>query len=83
MNSIESFCTTATTSRCLRHTSRKLRASNPARWQERQRFAPTGLPQLQNMPALRFELEQNLVGTDSVVIYYRGLKGMAAEMFFF
>lgn len=38
---------------------------------------------LQKMPALRFELVQTLVGADSVTIYYRGVRGMAAEVFFF
>lgn len=38
---------------------------------------------LQKMPTLRFELVQTLVGVESVTIYYRGVKGMAAEVFFF
>lgn len=38
---------------------------------------------LQRMPTLRFELVQTLVGAESVVIYYRGVRGMAAEVFFF
>jgi ketosteroid isomerase-like protein len=38
---------------------------------------------LQLIPNLRFEHIQTLVGADSVVIYYRGAKGMAAEAFFF
>lgn len=38
---------------------------------------------LRKMPALRFELVQTLVGAESVVIYYRGVRGMAAEVFFF
>jgi SnoaL-like domain len=38
---------------------------------------------LQKMPTLRFELIKTLVGTDSVTIYYRGVSGMAAEVFFF
>jgi len=38
---------------------------------------------LQKMPTLRFELVQTLVGADSVTIYYRGVRGMAAEVFFF
>lgn len=35
------------------------------------------------MPTLRFELMAVLPGVDSVVIYYRGVRGMAAEVFFF
>ena len=38
---------------------------------------------LQKMPTLRFEHVQTLVGVDSVTIYYRGVRGMAAEVFFF
>jgi hypothetical protein len=38
---------------------------------------------LQKMPALRFELVQTLIGAESVVIYYRGVRGMTAEVFFF
>jgi ketosteroid isomerase-like protein len=38
---------------------------------------------LEKMPALHFELLQVLVGTDSVTIYYRGVRGLAAEVFFF
>jgi ketosteroid isomerase-like protein len=38
---------------------------------------------LQKVPALRFELVQILVGAESVTIYYRGVRGMAAEVFFF
>lgn len=38
---------------------------------------------LQKMPTLGFELVQTLVGADSVTIYYRGVRGMAAEVFFF
>lgn len=38
---------------------------------------------LQKMPTLKFELVQTLVGADSVTIYYRGARGMAAEVFFF
>lgn len=38
---------------------------------------------LQKMPTLRFEHRQTLVGADSVTIYYRGVRGMAAEVFFF
>jgi ketosteroid isomerase-like protein len=38
---------------------------------------------LERMPTLRFELLQALVGVDSVTIYYRGVRGLAAEVFFF
>ncbi|MFL6655396.1 MAG: nuclear transport factor 2 family protein [Sulfurifustis sp.] len=38
---------------------------------------------LQKMPTLRFELLQTLVGAESVTVYYRGVRGMAAEVFFF
>lgn len=38
---------------------------------------------LQRMPTLRFKLFQTLIGADSVTIYYRGVHGMAAEVFFF
>lgn len=38
---------------------------------------------LERMPTLHFELVQTLVGADSVVIYYRGVRGLAAEVFFF
>lgn len=38
---------------------------------------------LEKLPGLRFEHVQTLIGTDSVTIYYRGVKGMAAEVFFF
>ena len=38
---------------------------------------------LEHMPALHFELHSTLVGAESLVIYYRGARGMAAEVFFF
>lgn len=38
---------------------------------------------LERMPTLRFELVQTLLGAESVTIYYRGVRGMAAEVFFF
>ncbi len=38
---------------------------------------------LERMPRLHFELYSTLVGTKSLVIYYRGVRGMAAELFFF
>lgn len=38
---------------------------------------------LERMPTLRFELVDTLVGVDSLVLYYRGARGMAAEVFFF
>lgn len=34
-------------------------------------------------PALRFELIATFIGAQSVVIYYRGARGPAAEAFFF
>lgn len=36
---------------------------------------------LEKMPHLRFELIDVLTGVNSIVIYYRGVRGMAAEMF--
>jgi ketosteroid isomerase-like protein len=38
---------------------------------------------LERTPTLRFELHSTLVGAESLVIYYRGARGMAAELFFF
>jgi ketosteroid isomerase-like protein len=38
---------------------------------------------LKRMPELHFELRQTLVGADSVTLYYLGVRGMAAEVFFF
>jgi hypothetical protein len=38
---------------------------------------------LERMPTLHFELRSTLVGTESLVIYYRGAGGMAAEVLFF
>lgn len=38
---------------------------------------------LERMPDLRFEHHATLLGADSVTIYYRGARGMAAEVFFF
>jgi len=38
---------------------------------------------LGHMPTLQFELHSTLMGADSLVIYYRGARGMAAELFFF
>ncbi len=35
------------------------------------------------VPDLHFELISTLVGADSVVLYYRGARGLAAEVFFF
>lgn len=37
---------------------------------------------LEKMPTLTFELVKVLTGVDSVTIYYRGVRGMAAEVFF-
>ncbi|KAF0809295.1 hypothetical protein A167_01887 [Alcanivorax sp. S71-1-4] len=38
---------------------------------------------LKLLPNLHFELQDILVGTDSVTLYYHGTSGMAAEVFFF
>ncbi len=38
---------------------------------------------LEKMPTLHFDLLQVLVGAESVTIYYRGVRGLAAEVFFF
>ena len=38
---------------------------------------------LSRMPDLRFELVSTLVGAHSLTLYYRGARGMAAEVFFF
>lgn len=38
---------------------------------------------LERMPTLRFELVDALAGVNSVVLYYRGVRGMAAQVFFF
>ena len=38
---------------------------------------------LQRNPTLQFELVSTLVGADSIVLYYKGARGMAAEAFFF
>src|SRR5215471_4111459 len=38
---------------------------------------------LERLPNLRFELIKTLLGANSVTIYYRGVRGMAAEVFFF
>lgn len=35
------------------------------------------------MPSLHFELITTLVGAESITLYYRGARGMAAEVFFF
>ena len=38
---------------------------------------------LAKYPQLHFQLHQVLIGVQSIVIYYQGLKGMAAETFVF
>ncbi|WP_447984061.1 nuclear transport factor 2 family protein [Nitrospira sp. Nam74] len=38
---------------------------------------------LEQLGPIRLELHMTLVGTDSLVLYYRGRRGMAAEVFFF
>ena len=35
------------------------------------------------IPDLHFELVTTLVGVDSITLYYRGVRGMAAEVFHF
>lgn len=38
---------------------------------------------LQLLPDLRFELVDTLLGADSITLYYKGARGMAAETFLF
>ncbi|BAU47797.1 polyketide cyclase [Sulfurifustis variabilis] len=38
---------------------------------------------LQLIPDLRFELLSTLIGVDSVTLYYKGPRGLAAEVFHF
>ena len=38
---------------------------------------------LERMPTLHFSLIKVLAGVDSVTIYYQGVRGLAAEVFFF
>jgi ketosteroid isomerase-like protein len=38
---------------------------------------------LQMLPDLRFELVDTLLGADSITLYYKGARGMAAEVFVF
>ena len=38
---------------------------------------------LELIPTLHFELGATLVGAESITLYYRGARGMAAEVFFF
>ena len=38
---------------------------------------------LQLIPDLRFELVSTLVGIDSITLYYKGHRGLAAEVFHF
>jgi ketosteroid isomerase-like protein len=38
---------------------------------------------LKRMPDLRFELVDILIGVGSITLYYRGVRGMAAEVFQF
>lgn len=37
----------------------------------------------QLVPNLQFELISTLIGVDSITLYYKGGRGMAAESFFF
>ncbi len=38
---------------------------------------------LAQLPTLHFELHSTLVGAQSIVIYYKGVRGMVAELFCF
>lgn len=38
---------------------------------------------LERMPQLRFELLSTLVGVDSITLYYKGARGLSAEVFHF
>lgn len=38
---------------------------------------------LERNPSLHFELHSTLIGAQSITLYYRGARGMAAEVFFF
>ena len=38
---------------------------------------------LERIPDLRFELVTTLVGVESITIYYRGARGLSAEVFHF
>ena len=38
---------------------------------------------LASTPTLHFELVTTLLGADSITLYYRGVRGLAAEVFFF
>jgi hypothetical protein len=38
---------------------------------------------LEKLPGLRFELADTLAGAQSVILYYRGVRGMAAQIFQF
>ncbi|MBI3596859.1 MAG: nuclear transport factor 2 family protein [Nitrospirae bacterium] len=38
---------------------------------------------LQRIPDLRFELISTLVGVNSITLYYKGARGLAAEVFHF
>ncbi len=38
---------------------------------------------LQLNPALHFELQDTLIGVNSITLYYRGVRGAAAEVFHF
>ncbi|MFO0698150.1 MAG: nuclear transport factor 2 family protein [Nitrospira sp.] len=38
---------------------------------------------LARLPSLHFELHTILVGADSLVLYYKGVSGMVAELFYF
>ena len=38
---------------------------------------------LERIPVLHFELKDILVGVDTITLYYKGHRGMSAELFFF
>jgi hypothetical protein len=38
---------------------------------------------LKQIPDLHFELISTLIGVDSITLYYKGARGMAAEVFYF
>ena len=38
---------------------------------------------LERTPTLHFELSSTLIGANSIELYYKGARGMAAEVFFF
>jgi hypothetical protein len=49
---------------------------------DRKRYQRRGLP-VQSIPNLRFELLTALAGVNSVTVYYRGHRGLSAEVLHF